>query len=113
MLFKYTLYCIAGKYYTVSPVEAHALYDGQLVPACDWQLFLAAFCCKDTTQFKFRDMILVAGLFSERFCDCYLLRYPHCPALWQDSSYSSLHQAEMSSETLSVTELHNHSIQSV
>lgn len=52
---------MGDKYSTVSPVEAYTLYDGQLVPACDWQLLLTGFCCKDTAQFKFRAMILVAG----------------------------------------------------
>lgn len=46
MLFKYTMM------FTLSPVEAHALYDGQLVPARDWSLLLTGFCCKDSTQFK-------------------------------------------------------------
>lgn len=36
--------CVADKYYSVSPVEANALYDGQLVPAYDWRLFLTGFC---------------------------------------------------------------------
>ncbi len=34
------------------------------------------------------------------FYSFYLLRCPHCPAWWTDSSCLSQHQAEMSSETL-------------
>lgn len=51
----------------MSPVEAYTLYDGQLVPAGDWQLLLTGFCRKDTAQFKFRAMLLVAGLVYEHF----------------------------------------------
>lgn len=44
--------CMADSVSTESPVEAHTFDDGQLVPACDRRLLLAAFCCKDSTQFK-------------------------------------------------------------
>lgn len=31
----------------IAPVEAYTLYDGQLVPACAWQLLLAGFCLRE------------------------------------------------------------------
>lgn len=48
----YYMACLADSRSTVSPVEAHAFYDGQLIPARDRRLLLAGFCCKDSTQFK-------------------------------------------------------------
>lgn len=46
------LACMSDKYHRLSPVEAHTLYDGQLVPVGGRLLLLAGFCRKDMNQFK-------------------------------------------------------------
>lgn len=51
-----------------SPVEAYALYDGQLVPARDGQLLLAGFCPRDKMQIKFRAATLGTVFFLMSIC---------------------------------------------
>lgn len=90
--------CVMEKYPTASPVEAHALYDGQLIPARDWRLLLTGVCRKDSNQFKPRAVKPGYWLFARTLqcvCSYYLLRCPRCPAWWRDSSWLALHPAKM------------------
>lgn len=73
------LACMSDKYHRLSPVEAHTLYDGQLVPVGGRLLLLAGYCRKDMNQFKSNPTYCLLDVSTDIFLG-YLLHCPHCPA---------------------------------